>query len=129
MVPMTPGRPPAACQMPSSRYVVVVLPLVPVTPTSVSAALGSPASRAATYPSSRLGSGQRTRTTPGASSVPSATTTAAPRASGLLRDVPRAVRGAPGQGEERVTAPDTTRVGAHAAHLDVVAVHRDGAES
>ena len=78
---MTPVRAPAARQMLSSRYVVVVLPFVPVMPTSVSAALGSPARRAANRASRRRGSAHRTRTAPGASTSSSLTTTTAPRAS------------------------------------------------
>ena len=107
---------------------MVVLPLVPVMPTSVSAALGSPARRAATCASSRRGSAQRTRTTSGASTAPSATTT-----HGATRDgfghVPPAVGRLPGESEEDVAGADAARVGGRAAHLRVGAsLHRDGAE-
>ncbi len=50
IVPMTPARIPAARAIASSRYVVVVLPLVPVTPSTANRADGSPQAAADTGP-------------------------------------------------------------------------------
>ena len=50
MVPITPGRMPAARAMASSSQVVVVLPLVPVTPSTASFVEGWPQAAAATGP-------------------------------------------------------------------------------
>ena len=55
-VPISPTRRPSACRMAASRWAVVVLPLVPVMPTSVMHLPGSPYSRAESTAIMRRGS-------------------------------------------------------------------------
>ena len=85
-VPMTPGVPPAARASPSTRNVVVVLPLVPVTAIIVIASAGRPQRLAAIVASARVDDATRTRTPGNPCAAPSSTTAAtAPRSAAAPR--------------------------------------------
>jgi hypothetical protein len=79
---MTPGTMPAVRKTDSIRYVVVVLPFVPVTPTVTIASAGRPKASAETGPMASRTEGTRTCETGGSrSSIHRSTSTAtAPRA-------------------------------------------------
>ena len=104
MVPMRPQRCPAASSTARSRNAEVVLPLVPVTPTTVSDSEGCPATAAAARAMPRRASGTTTCGIARPSSRRSTSTAAAPRAAAsAAKSWPSARR--PGRAQKRAPGP------------------------
>ena len=113
---MRPVAIPACAKIDSRSHVVVVLPLVPVTPTTCRSRLGSPGKAAASADSAARASGTRTQGSGAAAGGSTSATTERRAALYRVVDEIGAVEALPRYGDEDAARSDVTRIEMDAGH-------------